>query len=437
MQEPKKGRVHWSVVILASIFFLCAGTALGMFVLPGLFDKQAQPADGPAATATAQPTPSPEASAPASPNPEELETTLQAHEAIQAAKSASVTVTAQFGRSTRTGSGVIVQADGKIVTSAQLIDNAAGVTVTLDGQTQALPAQVVMSDAVSDLALLSIQAEGLPTITWGDSAQVQLGDAVFAIGTPAASYPNTLSSGIVSGLNRQVSVRGQLQTFLQTNAAVADGSLGGGLFDQQGACIGLVSYKEHQDGYDAQGNPQAAEGIALVLPSDIAKPLIDAMLGGQAVARPTLQLTAVTLSPERAAALGISGGVYVQQVAQGGAAHLAGLQAGDVITAIGGTSVTTLEQLQSMVAMFDVDQDVVLDVRRGDTSLQLAVRIANEGAPAATAAPTATPVPSASPTPTPSPSPAATASPEATPDVRDARIARPVLSLLRGHILWI
>ena len=59
MQEPKKGRVHWSVVLLASIFFLCAGTALGMFVLPGLFDKQAQPADGPAATATAQPTPSP------------------------------------------------------------------------------------------------------------------------------------------------------------------------------------------------------------------------------------------------------------------------------------------------------------------------------------------------------------------------------------------
>lgn len=445
MQEPTKGRVHWGVLILASIFFLCAGTALGMYVLPELFDT-ANPADGPAPTATVQPTQVPED--PDAPTPQETETPVATPQtSLSSAKAASVTVTAQFGKSVRTGSGVIVQQDGKIVTSTQLIDRASGVTVTLDGQTQALAAKVIASDTVSDLALLSVDKSDLPTVTFGASGSVQLGDAVFAIGTPAAAYPNTLSQGIVSGLARQVDVRGQLQTFLQTDAALADGSLGGGLFNAQGACIGIVSYKEHRDGYDAQGNLQAAEGIALALPSDVVRPLIDAMLDGKAVQRPTLQLTAVTLSAEKAAALGLTGGVYVQRVQQGGAAHLAGLQAGDVITAIGGTSVSTLEQLQSMVAMFQVDEDVVLDVRRDDQALQLAVRIANDGAPAATAAPTATPsaspTPSASaaPSPTATPKPAdtfaPTASPAATADVRDARIVRPVLSLLRGRMLWI
>jgi serine protease Do/serine protease DegQ len=254
------------------------------------------------------------------------------------------------------GSGVIFDAkNGYIVTNAHVVDNATEITITLlDGRD--LTATVVGSDVPSDVAVLKVPPENLTQIDLGDSARIEQGDFVVAIGNPFG-LQHTVTSGIVSGLGRSGINPDGYEDFIQTDASINPGNSGGALVNLRGELVGINSAILSRSG----GNI----GIGFAIPVNMARSIMDQLITYGSVKRGLLGVNIVTLTPDMSKALSLpenSQGVLVSQVTDESAAAKAGIRPGDVITAINGTAIKSNTELRNAIGLSRIGEklDVAL-----------------------------------------------------------------------------
>lgn len=261
------------------------------------------------------------------------------------------------------GSGVIVSSDGYIVTNNHVIEDARSVEVTLaDGTTY--PAEVIGTDAVTDLAVVKINATQLPTATLGNSDNIQVGDAVVAIGNPLGSLGGSATNGIISALDREITIDNETMYLLQTNAAVNPGNSGGGLFNNQGELIGIVNAKSI--GSDI-------EGLGFAIPVNDVKAIVTQLIrDGYVSERATL---GVYLSEKPEGSLTESAGLYIAEITPGSGAEKAQLQAGDRIIRADNKEVSTIAQLKKVLRGFTVGESIDLVVVRDGQEIQASVNL--------------------------------------------------------------
>ena len=241
------------------------------------------------------------------------------------------------------GSGVIVSPDGTILTNNHVVAGASQVKVDLPNK-QTYDAKVVGTDVPSDLAVLKIEAENLPTLPVGNSDAVRVGDVVLAIGNPLG-LRQTVTSGIISAKGRQTGLRdGSFEDFLQTDAAINQGNSGGALINVNGELIGINSQILSPSG----GNI----GIGFAIPSNMAKSVMQQLMSGGKVRRGMLGVGIQDVTSALAENFGLKDvrGVIVNSVAQGSPAEKAGLKRGDVIVSFNGANISDGNELRNKVA---------------------------------------------------------------------------------------
>ena len=266
------------------------------------------------------------------------------------------------------GSGVILTTDGYIVTNYHVVEGAQQITVTLHDDST-YTATVVGSDQQSDIALLKIDADGLTPAVLGDSDNVQVGEVVIAVGNPMGTLGGTVTDGIVSALNRDISVEGNEMTLMQTSAAISPGNSGGGLFNTNGELIGIVN---------AKYSDEDAEGLGFAIPVNAMKTVVQDLLeNGYVTGRPALGITVITVGDvQTAMQYGVSSlGVYVNSVDEGSGAEAAGMKAGDRIVSIGTQLVESTDDVTNALKSYNVGDVVEVQVDRGRELITLQVTL--------------------------------------------------------------
>jgi serine protease Do len=254
------------------------------------------------------------------------------------------------------GSGVIVSADGYILTNNHVVANTKDVQVTLnDGRT--LSAKVVGTDPRTDVALIKVNANNLPTIVLTDSDKVEVGDRVLAIGNPFG-IGQTVTQGIVSAKNRTTSGEGD-EDFIQTDAAINPGNSGGALVDTEGRLVGVNSAILTRSG--------GSQGIGFAVPSNLCRWIMDGLVKNGRIDRGFLGVTIQNLTPELAKAFKLerSNGALVGDVSPGSPAENAGLKSGDVILQFNGSPIENATQLKLRVAETPPGTKVPVQIDRG------------------------------------------------------------------------
>jgi Do/DeqQ family serine protease len=254
------------------------------------------------------------------------------------------------------GSGVIVSQDGYILTNNHVVDGSDAVRVELSDD-RAFTAKVVGTDPATDLAVVKIDAKGLPTLDFGDSDAVKVGDAVLALGNPLG-VGETVTSGIISAKGRQTQRDDSYQDFLQTDAAINHGNSGGALVNAGGQLIGIPS----QILTPGDGNI----GLGFAIPSNMAKHVMDQLIATGTVRRGKLGVTVQRITPDLASSLGLPNtrGALISGVVDGSPAAKAGLRQGDVVTSYNGKGVEDNNQLRNSVANTKPGSTVSLQVLR-------------------------------------------------------------------------
>jgi Do/DeqQ family serine protease len=274
------------------------------------------------------------------------------------------------------GSGVVVSADGYILTNFHVVDGAQQIKVELTDR-RVFDAKVVGSDQPSDLAVLKIDATGLPVLPLGNSDVVRVGDVVLAVGNPLG-IGQSVTSGIVSAKGRQTGVGdGSFSDFIQTDAAINRGNSGGALVNTNGELVGINSQILSPSG--------GSIGIGFAIPSNMAKGVMDQLLKTGKVRRGQLGVIVQPVTSDIARSLDLKEirGVIVSSVQQGSAAESAGLKQGDVITALNGAAVNDSNELRNHIASTQPGTDVTLDVLRDGRAQQLRARLGEYHPPAA------------------------------------------------------
>ena len=258
------------------------------------------------------------------------------------------------------GSGVIISSDGYILTCAHVVSGASQITVTI-GDTD-YTATVVGEDDTSDVAVLKIDATGLTPATVGDSDSLSVGDSVLAVGNPLGELGGTVTSGIVSALNRSVTIQGSSSTntmsLIQMDASVSPGNSGGGLFNMNGELIGLVN---------AKSSSSDAEGLGFAIPiNDAIQVAQDLLENGYVSGRPYMGITYIAVTDAQTAAqFNVNAyGVYVVDVVQGGPADKAGLKVGDRIVSIDGTEIAQKDDLGTLMQQHTAGDTLSITVAR-------------------------------------------------------------------------
>ncbi|MBR0343244.1 MAG: trypsin-like peptidase domain-containing protein [Oscillospiraceae bacterium] len=258
------------------------------------------------------------------------------------------------------GSGVFLTDDGYIVTNFHVIKNSNSVTVTTtDGKEY--PAEVIGYDEEEDLAVIKIEGTGFSPAVIGDSAAARVGDTAIAIGNPLGTLGGTVTTGIVSALDRQIEVEGQMMNLLQTNAAVSPGNSGGGLFNAKGELIGIVNAKS--DGEDV-------EGLGFAIPSNTVKEVTADIMENKTTSRvstgPILGVTVVSVNnDETAKQYNVSRyGIYIVAVSPGYGSEKAGLEVGDYIISVDGTAVFVADDISEVLNNHKVGDVVEVQVIR-------------------------------------------------------------------------
>jgi serine protease Do len=262
------------------------------------------------------------------------------------------------------GSGVVVTADGYILTNYHVVDGAEQIKVDLSDR-RTLDAKVVGTDQPSDLAVLKINATNLPVLTLGDSDRARVGDVVLAIGNPLG-LDQTVTAGIVSAKGRATGVGdGNFEDFIQTDAPINQGNSGGALVNTTGELIGINSQILSPSG----GNI----GIGFAIPSNMARTVTEQLINKGKVRRGQLGVYVQAVTEDLAQSLGLkeARGVVVSSVQKGGAAERAGVKQGDVITAINGNAVNDANELRNLIAGTQPGSEVTLNVMRDGREQQL------------------------------------------------------------------
>ena len=257
------------------------------------------------------------------------------------------------------GSGVVLTPDGYIVTNNHVVEGADEVEVTFNNKVKKI-ATVIGTDPTTDLALIKVDASDLPYLTFGDSDNVRIGEWVLAVGNPF-NLTSTVTAGIVSAKARNLSILGEgtsVESFIQTDAAVNPGNSGGALVNTKGELVGInAAIASHTGSY---------EGYSFAIPSNIVRKVVDDLLLYGTAQRGYLGVQIAELTQELAEKEGLENieGVYVAEVTEGGAAKLAGMKSGDVITAINGKKVNSTTQLKESVGQYRPGDKIDVEVNR-------------------------------------------------------------------------
>ncbi|MDO5545446.1 MAG: trypsin-like peptidase domain-containing protein [Eubacteriales bacterium] len=273
-----------------------------------------------------------------------------------------VSLTCQGSRSSSSGTGVVLSADGYIVTNAHVVENALTISVQLTDD-RTFTARLVGCDDISDLAVLRIDCTDLTPAQFGDSSTLRVGDTVVAIGDPlGAAFRGTYTNGIVSAINRDVDVNGRTMTLIQTNAALNSGNSGGPLINCYGQVIGINTMK-----IGAFTDDAGVEGLGFAIPSTQVKEIVDQIISqGYVSGRPTLGITGESLSTFYQHYYRMPAGLYITEVEAGSDADSKGIQEGDMLLYLGDTRITSMDDLKAAVYDCEVGQTVdVIIYHRG------------------------------------------------------------------------
>ena len=256
----------------------------------------------------------------------------------------------QTSQATATGTGVTITEDGYIVTNAHVIYDteygaglADSISVLLNDE-KSYDAEVIGYDTDCDLAVLKIKATGLTAAEFGDSDELKLGESVIAIGNPLGfELMDTVTSGIVSGINREITINDKAMTLLQTDAAINSGNSGGPLINKYGQVIGINSSK-----MSASYSETSIEGIGFAIPSnEVAQIVDDIMEYGYVTGKPQLGISCQDVTETISKMYNLPIGVYITAVTDDSAADKAGLQSGDIIIKVDGEDITNYEELKA------------------------------------------------------------------------------------------
>ena len=264
------------------------------------------------------------------------------------------------------GSGVIITSDGYILTNNHVIDGAETITVTLHNG-DSYDATLVGTDDQLDIALLKIEATDLTPATIGSSSDLVVGQTVVAIGNPLGQLGGTVTQGIISALDRSITIDGVTMNLMQIDASINPGNSGGGLFDAQGNLIGIVNAKSTGDD---------VEGIGFAIPIDDALSIIDDLKEyGYVRGRALIGISMLDITSEEMAWMYRVNytGCYIYSVTEGTAADEAGLQSGDLIVSVNGTEVSTSTEVKKVLEDLSVGDEVTFVVLRNSRQITVTV----------------------------------------------------------------
>jgi len=282
-----------------------------------------------------------------------------------------VSISCTGNGSSSSGTGVVLTADGYLLTNSHVIAGAVNISATFtDGRE--LTAQIVGQDTISDLAVLRVDATDLIPAEFGDSAVLRVGDSVVAIGDPlGAKLRGTMTDGIVSAINRDIETEGRTMTLIQTNAALNSGNSGGPLLNCYGQVIGINTMK-----IGDYMNSAGVEGLGFAIPSATAIEVVDQLIDyGYVVGRPSLGLSFQELSFLYQQMYHLPQGLYISEVADGSSAEALGISPGDVLLAFDGTRVADMDTLRSLLYQHEAGDVVEIIVYRGGTQYQLELKL--------------------------------------------------------------
>lgn len=327
------------------------------------------PASTPVPTVTSSPSPAPSDTPEPSPTIEPTPSSPVVSEdtafvqAVESALPAVVTVLIETPLGTASGSGFFISEDGYVVTNNHVVEGGSAYTVVYarGGET---PATLIGTAPDFDLAVLQVEGAVPATIAWGDSGELHLGSRVIAIGSALGSFRNTVTSGVLSGFNRELGA-GQLRGLLQTDAAVNRGNSGGPLLNLSGEVIGVNTAV-------VRGEGSLAEGLGFAIPSNIARNVVERLIETGEVGVPFLGVNYDDLSPQLAMqeGLDVSEGAILRDVVPDTPASDIGLRAGDIITAIDGVPIDERNSFISLLLQHAPGETITIDVLR-DGELQV------------------------------------------------------------------
>ena len=392
-EKKHSRRITVGNMIVVGLIFLLIG-AVGMYFILPIFGIDNQIGGGPgdeptpSVTATASPTPTPE------PTPTPTQTPILGargdlyisgeNPVVEIAEKvgpavvgitnkAQVTAPNFFGESVTqdvvaTGSGIIISEDGYIVTNNHVVQGAKELTVVMNGGEE-IPAEVVGKDSVSDVAVIKIDPQGLDLTVAkiGDSDKVKVGELAVAIGNPLGyDLYGSVTVGIISGLNRSVTVDNREMTLLQTDAAINPGNSGGALVNSQGEVIGMNTLKDASN---------YVEGLGFAIPSNEFISLAQEIISSGDIEHPALGISGREITQDIMDQYGVPAGFHVLDLTPEGAAAEAGIQVNDIIVAFDGVETPTYNDLMVELGKHDVGDTVSVDIWRAGNDLTVEVTL--------------------------------------------------------------
>lgn len=268
------------------------------------------------------------------------------------------------------GSGIIVSSDGYIVTNSHVIEGANSFKVVL-ASSEEYDAKIVGQDVKTDLAVLKIEATGLPAAELGKSSELQVGELAVAIGNPLGlEFQGSVTAGVISALNRTMNVDGRQYTLLQTDAAINPGNSGGPLVNKFGQVIGINTVKI---------SSSDTEGMGFSIPIDVAAPIVEELIQkGYVSGRPQVGINLTEISPNMSRYYNMPAGVYVIFVSPGSGAEKAGIAINDRIISADGKSVMTVDELNDIKDTHKVGETMELGIVRGGQTITVKVILGEE-----------------------------------------------------------
>lgn len=286
---------------------------------------------------------------------------------------------AGFGQTTSqlqpagSGTGFIVSKDGYVITNNHVVEGSDSLSVIFVDGTE-IPATLVGTDAISDLAVIKIQDPVPATVELGDSSTLRVGEEIVAIGSALGEYTNTVTQGIVSGLGRSLDAQGGsgMENMIQHDAPINPGNSGGPLLNMAGQVVGVNTAVVRQ------AEPGVtAEGLGFAIPSNTVKDIARQLIENGKIDRPFLGISYQLINPQLAAAqnLPVDHGAYVADLVPGGPAAAGGVQTGDIITAIDGEEISQTTSLQDLLFQHKPGDQVELTIARGPSGQESTVQV--------------------------------------------------------------
>ena len=286
-----------------------------------------------------------------------------------------VSISSMTSSGTSSGTGIIMSPDGYVITNHHVISGALVISV-LTNDNREFEAALVGSDEMSDLAVLKIDARGLQAAEFGDSSKLRVGDSVVAIGDPlGVQLRGTMTNGIISAINRDLTVGDRTMTLIQTNAALNNGNSGGPLINCYGQVIGINTVKMSSY-YTASAT---VEGLGFAIPISVAKPIIDELIeNGYVAGRPAIGISGDSLPTYYRAYYRLPDGVYVTSVNDGSDAKAKGIREGDIVTAINGEAISSIDDLNTIKNQYAAGDEVTLTIYRSGAYYEVTVTLVDQ-----------------------------------------------------------